>query len=173
MTRRRWLWILGVATLVLGAILLLLDGRMQDAGGPGIVGYELARSSERAAEILAEWGSEGQDAARASLWLDFAYLVAYGALLWLALRALRDALARRALDGFARFGERIAWLPLVAAACDAVEDVLLLLVLDGRGGAAAPAFAAAFASVKFVCLGIVVIYLLAGLLAMRRAQVRA
>jgi hypothetical protein len=173
MTRRRALWMLGIATLLLGGVLLVLDRRMQDAGGPGIVSFEMARSSERAVEIMAEWGPDGQDAARASLWLDFLYLTAYGLFLWLAVRALRDALARRAIDGFACFGERIALLPLVGAACDAVEDLFLLLVLDGRGGDAAPALATAFASLKFVCLGVVVIYLLVGLLVMRGVEARA
>jgi hypothetical protein len=173
MTRRRALWILGIATLVLFAILAVIDRRMTDTGGPGIVGFELARTPQRAAEILADWGDSGQDAARASLWLDFLYLTTYGAFLWLAVRALRESLARRGVDGFARFGERIALLPFVGAACDAVEDVFLLLVLDGHGGSTAPAIATAFASVKFVCLGIVVIYLLVGLLAMRGAEARA
>lgn len=173
MTRRRWLWTLGIATLVLFAILAVIDRQMTKTGGPGIVGFELARTPERAAEILGQWGSSGRDAARASLWLDFVYLATYGAFLWLAIRAMRDAFVRRAMDGFARFGERIALLPVIGAACDAVEDVFLLLVLGGHGGDSAPAIATAFASVKFVCLAIVVPYLLVGLIAMRGVEARA
>jgi hypothetical protein len=172
MKRRRALWLLAVATLGLLVVLVVLDRRMQDAGGPGIVPFELAGSTARMEEILAEWGERGRDAARLSLWLDFAYLAAYGMFLWLAIRALRDAALRRARTGFARLGERIAPLPLVAAACDAVEDVALLLVLGGRGGSAAPALAAAFASVKFACVGIAVLYLLGGLLMLRGVEVR-
>jgi len=41
-------------------------------------------------EILAEWGEAGQDAARESLWIDFGFLLAYGAFLTLALRAVRS-----------------------------------------------------------------------------------
>ena len=167
MTRRRWLWILGIATLVLFAILAVIDGRMTDTGGPGIVGFELARTSDRAAEILGQWGDSGRDAARASLWIDFVYLITYAAFFWLAVRSLSEALARRGADGLARFGRRIGMLPLVSAACDAVEDVFLLLVLGGHGGGSAPAIATAFATVKFVCIAIVIAYLLIGLLAMR------
>jgi hypothetical protein len=173
MTRRRALWILGIASLVLFAILAVIDRRMTGTGGPGIVGFELARTPERAQEILGEWGGDGRDAAKLSLWLDFLYLATYGAFLSLAVRAVRDAFARRAMDGFAHFGGRIALLPLVGAACDAVEDVFLLLVLGGHGGSAAPAIATAFASVKFVCLGIVVLYLLVGLVVMRGTRARA
>ena len=119
MTRRRALWLLGITTLVLFAVLVVLDGRMQDTGGHGIVAFELACSSARAAEIMGEWGSDGRDAARASLWLDYLYLVAYGAFLWLAVRAVRDAALRRGWERFARPGAAIALLPLVAAAADA------------------------------------------------------
>jgi hypothetical protein len=172
MTRRRWLWVLGIATLVLFAILAVIDRQMTDTGGPGIVGFELARTSGRAAEILGQWGSSGRDAARASLWLDFVYLITYAAFFALAIRALSDSLARRGVDGFARFGKRIWALPIVAAACDAVEDVFLLLVLGGHGGDSGPAIATAFASVKFACIGIAIVYLLIGLLALRRAPAR-
>lgn len=166
MTRRRALWLLAFATLVLFAILVALDGRMQDAGGHGIVPFELAGSSDRAAEIMADWGSEGRDAARASLWLDYLYLAAYGAFLWLAIRALRDAALARGWERFARSGGWIAVLALASAAADAVEDAFLLLVLGGHGGSSAPLLATVFASIKFACLMVALAYLLGGLIAL-------
>lgn len=93
-TRRRALWSLGAAGFLIGIVLLALDGRMYDAGGPGIVGFELAGSVDRSREVLVEWGWDGRDAARLSLWLDYAYLVVYGAFWALAAAAIRD-LARR------------------------------------------------------------------------------
>lgn len=172
MTRRRWLWLLGIAALVLLVVLALLDARMTDTGGPGIVGFELAWTSERAAEILGEWGSKGHDAALASLWLDYAYLVAYGAFLWLAIRALRDAAAARGCVRFARPGGVIALLALVGAAADAVEDAFLLLVLGGHLESAGPPLAASFATLKFVCLVVAIGYLLSGLVALGVARRR-
>lgn len=166
MSRRRGLWISGVAAAVLLAVLALLDGRMQDAGGPGIVPFELAGSSERAAEIMAEWGEEGQDAARLSLWLDFPYLVAWGSFLALAVAAVRSRAAERDWRRFARVGGVVVVFAVVAAACDAVEDVNLLLTLEGHGGSAAPAIAMGFAVAKFALMIVAVIYLAAGLLAM-------
>ena len=47
MTRRRALWLLGVVMLALFAVLAALDGRMQDAGGHGIVAFELAFPAAR------------------------------------------------------------------------------------------------------------------------------
>jgi hypothetical protein len=166
MTRRRALWLLAVAVLGLFAVLLALDGRMQDAGGHGIVAFEVAFTSGKAHEIMAAWGADGHDAARLSLWIDFLYLTAYGLFLWLAIRALRDALVRRGFGRLARPATVISVLPLIAAACDALEDVFLLLVLGGRAGSAGPLLAGSFASVKFLCIGIAILYLLAGLVAL-------
>ena len=67
MTRKRALIASALATLAIGAALVVLDGRMMDSGGPGIVGFEFAGSQERAAEILADWGDDGSDAAMASM----------------------------------------------------------------------------------------------------------
>jgi hypothetical protein len=176
MTRRRALWLLAVVALGLLAVLAVLDGRMQDAGGHGIVDFELAFGSDRAQEILSAWGTDGRDAARLSLWLDFPYLAAYGLFLWLAVLALGDALSGRGRERFARPARAIALLPLVAAACDVVEDVFLLLVLGGHADTIGPPLAGAFATVKFLCLAVAVLYLLAGLgavvLARRGADAR-
>jgi len=176
--RRRALWLLGIATLALLVVLALLDGRMHDAGGPGIIPFELAGSAGRAAEILADWGHDGRAAARLSLWLDYLYLIAYGAFLWLAARAVRDGALRRGWARLARPGGVVAALALAGAACDALEDAFLLLVLGGHGGSVAPPIATGFAVVKFACLAIALLYVLGGLAAsgvarLRGAEVRA
>ena len=164
MSRRRALWILGIVWLALGAYLLSLESTMQDAGGYGIVEYELAFTADEANEILTAWGDEGRDAARLQLWLDYVYLVVYGLFFWLAIKAVRDAALRRGWTRYARPGAAIAILPLVAAGADAIEDVFLLLVLGGRGGDAAPLLGGAFAVVKFVALTVAMVYLLVGLI---------
>ena len=64
------------ASAALLASLAMLDRRMQATGGPGIIPFELA-GPERSPEILRVWGREGRRAARASLLLDFPFLVAY------------------------------------------------------------------------------------------------
>ncbi|HXE45958.1 MAG TPA: hypothetical protein VN635_12270 [Conexibacter sp.] len=164
MTRRRALWLLGVAAIALFAVEYAYDRQMQDAGGHGIVAFEVAFTHAKAHSIMAAWGAKGHDAAVASLWFDFLYLIAYGLFLFLAVRALRDALVRRGRAGLARPGGTIAALALVGAACDALEDVFLLLQLGGHAQTLGPTLAGAFASVKFACTGLAVLYLLAGLL---------
>jgi hypothetical protein len=170
MTRRRALWLLGIASLALFAVELAYDGRMQDAGHHGIVAFEVAFSSGKAHEILVAWGSKGHDAAVASLWFDFLYLIAYGLFLWLATRTLGDALRRRGLTRLAAPATAISVLALVCAASDAMEDIFLLLQLGGRATSAGPLLAGGFATLKFACLAVVVVYLLAGLVALAFAR---
>jgi hypothetical protein len=163
-SRRRALVFLAITTVAIGIVLAVLDGRMRDSGGPGIIGFEFAGSEERAAEILADWGEEGQDAARASLWLDYVYILSYGAFLILAAIATRELAVRRGWRRMAAAGLAAVPIAAAAAAFDAIEDVGLLLTLDGHGGDLAPLLAAVCASLKFALLALAIAYLLAGLL---------
>jgi hypothetical protein len=172
MTRRRWLWVLGIAAAALFLVLALIDLRIQDTGGPGIIGLELARSNARVTEIMAQWGATGQDAARLSIWLDFPYLILYGAFLTLAVLALRDAGRERGWDRYARWGIVVAFLPVFAALCDVAEDAGMLLMLEGRGATRLPQIVTGFALLKFAALAAVALYLLTGLGALARRPLR-
>jgi hypothetical protein len=149
--------------LGLFVVLAVLDGRLRKTGGPGIVGFELAGTLERSRDMVATWGLEGQRAARLSLLLDYPYLVAYATFLALAAAAIRDRARRRGWQRLASAGRVIVFFPVAAAACDAIENVGLLLALAERGGAAAPGIATAFASVKFLLTTIAILYILIGL----------
>jgi hypothetical protein len=138
------------------------DERMQDTGGPGVVPFELTGGQERADEILAEWGEEGQDAARESLWIDFGFLLAYGAFLTLALAATRDLARERGWRRLGAIGAVVVSFGALGAAFDALENICLLLTLEGSGAAFA-LLATIFASCKFVLLAVAIAYLLAGL----------
>jgi hypothetical protein len=159
MTRRRGLIAAGIATVLLLAAMSPSDERMREDGGPGIVPFELAASQERADEILAEWGEEGQDAARESLWIDFGFLVAYGAFLTLLIGWARDVATGRGWRRLARAGALLASAGALAAGFDALENACLLLVLDDAGSAF-PLLATIFAACKFVLLAAAIGYLL-------------
>ena len=163
MTRKRALIASAIASLAIGAVLVVLDSRMMDAGGPGIIGFELAGSEDRATEILADWGDQGIDATKASLWIDYAYIVAYGTFLVLAAWATRDLSRARGWPRMATVGTAVMPLAAAAAAFDAIEDVGLLLAVNGHGGAVAPRLAQICASLKFALLAVTLAYLLAGL----------
>lgn len=172
MSRKRWLWVLGIASVALFVVLAIVDRKVQDSGGPGIIPFELAGSSDRANEILGEWDASATDAARLSLWLDFPYLVLYGAFFCLAILAVRDAARGRGWERFARPGTAIAFAPIAAAAFDIVEDVFLLLVIGGHADGSAPAIATGFAIAKFIALAATWVYLLGGLAALGVAKLR-
>jgi hypothetical protein len=161
-TRRRGLIAVGIATLVLLLAMSPAEGRMQDTGGPGMVPFELTGGQDRADEILSEWGEGGRDAARESLWIDFGFLLAYGAFLTLALAAVRDLARERGWRRLAAIGAVVLSFGALGAAFDALENVCLLLTLAGAG-AAFPLLATIFATCKFVLLTAAIAYLLAGL----------
>ncbi len=162
--RGRSLWVLGIASLVLLGVLMVFEGRMKAAGGPGIVPFEVAGNEERAREILAQWGQEGRSAARASLIIDYPFLVAYACFYALACTALAEALARRGLRWLASVGGRLAWGALAAGAFDAIENAALLGVLATGGSGALAATARWFAIGKFTLTSLVVVYLVGGLM---------
>ena len=138
------------------------DQRMQDTGGPGIVPFELAGDQDRADEILAEWGEDGREAARESLWIDFGFLLAYGTFLTLALAAVRDLARKRDWRRLAAIGGVAVSFGALGAAFDALENICLLLTLDGAG-ATFPLLATIFAACKFILLAAAIAYLLIGL----------
>jgi hypothetical protein len=105
------------------AVMSILERRMRATGGPGIIPFELAGSGFRAEQIMAQWGRDGQRAARISTQLDFGYMTTYGTLV-----ALLIARARRR-RGHPR---SLTSLAMVAVAGDAVEGVSLLKVLDRK-----------------------------------------
>jgi hypothetical protein len=162
-TRRRGLIASGIATVILLLAMSPAENRMTDSGGPGMVPFELTGGQDRADEILAEWGEDGQDAARESLWIDFGFLLAYGTFLTLALASVRDLARERGWRRLAALGGIVVSFGALVAAFDALENICLLLTLDGAG-AALPLLATIFAACKFLLLAIAIAYLLAGLL---------
>jgi hypothetical protein len=135
------------------AVMLVLERRMRQAGGVGIIPFELAGNASRAEAITARWGSDGQRAARLSLWLDFGYMTAYGT----PLALLVDRTRRRR-------GHSAAWpaIVMVAVAGDAIEGVSLLRVLDGTRVARYARRAQAAALIKFAVLAVALGYVAVG-----------
>jgi hypothetical protein len=145
-----------------GALALPSFGRM-DERGVSIFDLQFMRTSANAVEQVARLGPSGLDAAQMAHYLDLPYLVVYA----IALSAACVVVSARAADhGRARLaaiGPQVAWFAVIAAGLDAVEDVAILLVLDGRTGQPWPAIAFGCSAVKFALLAIVIVYLLVGL----------
>lgn len=163
MTRRRGLIATGIATVLLLLAMSPAEERMQD-NGPGMVPFELTGGQDRADEILAEWGEEGQDAAREQLWIDYAFLLVYGAFLTLAAAATRDLARERGWRRLASIGGVAIYFGALCAGFDALENTCLLLTLEGSG-TAFPLLATIFAAFKFAFLAAAIAYIGAGLAA--------
>ena len=161
MTRRRALVLLAVAVLALLAAMNPAEQRMTD-NGPGMVPFELAGSADRSQEIQAEWGEEGRDAARQQLWIDYGFMLAYGAFLVLAAAAIRDLARSRGWRRLVALGAIAVPAGGFAAGCDALENACLLLTLGGAGSWA-PVTATLFATAKFALLAVALAYIFAGL----------
>lgn len=144
-------------------VLIVIDQRLEAAGGPSILGLEFAGSEQRATEIMAEWGGHGQDLAQLSLWIDFGLMLSYGTFFTLAALATRDFARERGLLALAVAGIAAPFCAAAAALFDAAENIVWLLVLGGRSGSFAPPFATACASLKFLLIGLAIVYVLWGL----------
>lgn len=170
---RSWLVVILVISFfaMLGIWLqfLPLEDIMQRRGGYGIVHYELAFTNEKATEILSTWDSEARSAAFRSLVIDYAFMPAYalffGAVTLLLAHAQRGAMRQA---GFA-----ITWGCVAAALLDALENAMLLSILNGPPvPPTPPLIAGTAASIKFLLLILPLVYWPIGLIlliARRRA----
>jgi hypothetical protein len=167
---RRGLIVLG---LFVGSLifLLLMRGPVDEMSdqGVGVIEFELARTSEKASEYYALLGDEGRDEARKQLYFDFPYLVLYGLLYAAACIVVAARAAERGMARLARWGRPLAVAALAGAACDAVENLALLRVLDGHTDQPWPGIAFTFATAKFVLTAAAILYAVIGfLLTLRR-----
>ncbi len=161
---RRGRQVLGLFILSFGVGALMLPSMGSvSTRGVSIPDLQFMRTSSEAVDLVARLGPSGVDAAQMAHYLDFPYLLTYG----LALSAACVVLAARAADRgrtrLAAVGPLTAWFAVGAAAFDALEDVAILLVLGGSTGQPWPALAFGFASVKWMLLAVVVVYLVVGL----------
>ena len=167
-SRRRGLIVLALFVLTLGVGALALPA-LDDMGEVGIIEFELARTSEQASEYYGELGESGRDAARESLYLDFPYLILYGLFYAAACVVVAARAAERGMSRLARWGRPLAWGGLAAAACDAVENVALLRVVEGHTDQPWPGIAFTFATAKFALITAATVYAVIGfLLTLRR-----
>lgn len=126
-----------------------------DWSGQGILALEFCWWGDRCGDLIASWPSP--DAAWPSLYGDYLFMAAYGATVSLACIQAIPVVPR----SLARFGEPLAWAAVVAALCDAVENVALIRLVGGATGPES-AIAFGFASVKFALIAAGLAYALVG-----------
>ena len=121
--RRPLLWTLTALAISSSAWLFSLDRALvNDVATNGIVSFELARTLERSDAILRSWSPDARATALLIQGFDYLYLLLYPA--WLSLAAGR--LGVRLGGAWRPAGAVTAWLVLLAAPLDAVENYALI-----------------------------------------------
>ncbi|MCS7038110.1 MAG: hypothetical protein RMN24_00375 [Anaerolineae bacterium] len=161
--RKRWFWAWLVPTLLVMLILQIVGGPLQTPAAPrGIVSYEFAGTAERAAAILAGWDERVRVHAAFSLGFDYLFMPLYAMTIALGCLWAAERWRWRPLAGL---GGVLAWGVWLAAALDAVENLALWQLLTGAVTDPWPVLAWWSALVKFILIGLGLLYILAGAIA--------
>jgi hypothetical protein len=151
-----------VPTFLLMLVQAVYSRRLWTTAAPaGIVSLELAGTEARAGAIVASWDDGGRNAAISGLWLDFLYLLSYATTLVLGCAWSARHIGRWS-EGLSSLGWHLAWLTVLAAIFDAVENVALLVQLYKKPRTPWPAVAFLCASAKFALLIVVVVFVFVG-----------
>lgn len=166
--KKKNLPILLFITLILMGIMITLDRHLASFSSTpekyGIVSLELARTPQKANTIIDSWGDNGKGIALFSLGLDYLFIAAYTATLWLFCRFFAQSL-REKNEFLSKTGNFLSWLVILAGILDVIENQLLLIMLLSEPSDMATATATLAASGKFVLLLITGIYLFACIVA--------
>ncbi len=167
------LWLLGTGTVLLLIVLSIVDQPLRTVAAPnGIVSFELAKNIETSREILNTWSGRAQIFAAFSLGIDYLFLIFYA--LFLGLAVFR--LTRHDFKGktwWARLGTILVWAPFWAAVFDALENYCLIRQLFGAQNELLTLFARSFALLKFLLIGLTLLYLALGLIRLLLRQLLA
>ena len=160
-------------TLILSIVLQAVDAPLKTTAAPqGIVSYELAGNVVEAQRILDSWNPTARLYAAFSLGLDTLYMPAYAIAIGLACAWAAERWNKRR-GALALVGVGLAWGLLVAAVCDAIENVALITMLLSGVREPWPALARDCAAVKFLLVGAGLAYALISAIAWLRSRLRA
>ena len=124
---------------------------------PGnIVQFELAHIEDVAKKIISEWGEEGVNKARVSIYLDFVFLILYSWALGLGCRVAAAFSDIQLFKSPAIFFMRAAWF---AGACDLIENFAMLFTLS-HVNEFSVSMSFYFAIIKFMIVAIALMFIL-------------
>ncbi len=143
----RWMFF-ATLSLVLFLQLLSLDYSLVTTEARwGTLSYELAVTSQRAADILTSWKNSGvTETAKVRLGLDMAFLIAYP----LFFRSWITWLYQDSGERIFRIGAPLARAVLLCAPLNLMENLALLRMLDAGASSGLALLATSAAAIKFV-----------------------
>lgn len=156
-----------LAAFAVNLALIALFGRLQDLpnGGPNVIDLQVSLSPGVFMQIVDLWGPDHvAEVRRAILLLDFIFPIAYAFFISRLYASLCEtaALPQRTV---------VAWLPWIAAAFDYVENILLVIMLNGETPSTWMVRAMSVAAIsKFALLVIAGAFLIAALFAGDRGR---
>ncbi len=128
----------------------------------GIIAFELAKTLEQSQAILASWDANEKINAGISLGIDFLFLFVYG--VFFALACFSVAIKfKNSVEWFYKLGITLAFLQIVAALFDAIENIALIKLLLGSNNSLFSPIAYYFASIKFAIIAIGIVYIIIGI----------
>jgi len=146
-------------TLITMLIISMIDKHLTNNIVQGIIDFELAKTPERARQILDSWGPTGQIYAAFSLGIDYLFLVFYS--LFFILTTCK--IAENNHNYFKKLAPFLVLVFVVAGIFDALENYFLFQILSHQEYVASnPQWAAYFSVAKFSLLGLGVLLLIAG-----------
>ena len=153
-----------IATILIMVIMNFIGSPLTTPSAPsGIVSFEFAFSPNRAQAIIDSWSKDAQLRAGFIQGLDFLFPLVYNAALGLGCVLTANSL-RISGKKLAWLGAPLAWGLMLAAICDYIENIALVILMFGRVQSPYPEIAGVCALIKFTIIFIAVGYILYGLI---------
>lgn len=124
----------------------------------GILALEFANTSEKLSLILSLWSI---DAAKVNIWLDFIFIIIYTHFFLLTLSIAVNQWKHNILTRIGKWLMASAW---IAAVFDVMENIIMLASLARHYTELSLQATAYFASIKFLIVLLMLLYLLVSLL---------
>jgi hypothetical protein len=132
-----------------------------DIAPNGIISFEFAFTPERAQEIIDSWDHDAQMRASFIQGLDFLYLMVYSTTIAIGC-IWAGKIILSANWPLASAGTILAWGLWIAALCDTVENIALVVELFGTVVSPWPQIAAICAGIKFTLIFLGLVFVLFG-----------
>ena len=139
-------------------LLLRFQGKLEMKESPmGIVSLELARNPAQAKEIVAAWQKNDLIGnAKTNVWIDFLLIPFYSLLFY----TLCGSISVRTSGQIAKIGVMLAFGSLIAGFLDIMENILMLLTLNGFSNYLTVILTSFFAASKFILLALALLYVI-------------
>lgn len=154
---KRTLWLFFSLFVLTSIALTIIDLELRNGTTPyGIVSFELCAYTSSCDNALIQWGAKGRALAMLSLGIDYLFLILYPGLIFIGLLLVAPRVPRNLF----RFTIFVAWSCLVISLADAIENYALIQIILSESGIRYGLLGGIFATIKFVLLGITLLWLL-------------